>query len=277
MLRRRVLTALILIPCVLWLVWLAPPMVLPAAFAGIAMLAAWEWTLMMNLTGRSARLTYTLVILGIVLGGWLWLRTGGSALPVLAVGALGWLVAMACLVAFVRNPAKRVLPLLVSGLIGVVVLVAFWFAIVAIHDGGAFGPYWVTMLLLLVWGSDTGGYFAGRAWGRRKLAPRISPGKTWEGAIGSIVLGVIGGGVYYVCGRLLDFAPVGVSPLVFLGLALVTIIVAIVGDLFESMLKRRRGIKDSGGLLPGHGGVLDRIDGLLAAAPILALGVRGIS
>lgn len=261
----------------LWLVWLAPPAALPAVFAGIAMLGAWEWTHIMKLAGFVARLAYTLAILGLVLGGWLWLRTGGSALPVLAVGALWWLAAMACLAAFVRNPTRRVPPLFVSGLIGVVILVGFWFAIVAIHNGEAFGPYWVTMLLLLVWGSDTGGYFAGRAWGRRKLAPRISPGKTWEGAIGSIVLGMIGGGTYYACGRLLDFAPVGVSPLAFFGLALVTIIIAIVGDLFESMLKRQCGIKDSGGLLPGHGGVLDRIDGLLAAAPILALGVRGIS
>lgn len=276
MLRWRVLTALILIPCVLGLVWLAPPVVLPAVFAGIAMLGAWEWAFIMNLTGPAARLAYTLAVLGIVLSGWLWLRAGGSALPVLVAGALWWLAAMACLAAFVRNPAKPMPPLLVSALIGVVVLVAFWFAIVALHDEGAFGPYWVTMLLLLVWGSDTGGYFAGRTWGRCKLAPLISPGKTWEGAVGSILLGVMGGGTYYACGRLLDFAPAGVSPLMFLGLALVTIVIAIVGDLFESMLKRQRGIKDSGGLLPGHGGVLDRIDGLLAAAPILALGVRGI-
>ncbi|HET8701578.1 MAG TPA: phosphatidate cytidylyltransferase, partial [Nitrococcus sp.] len=268
MLKWRVLTALILIPCVLWLVWLAPPAALPAAFAAIAMLGAWEWARMMNLTSRVARLGYTLAILSLVLAGWQWLRAGGSALPVLAVGALWWLVAMACLVAFVRNPAMRLPPLIVSGLIGAVVLVVFWFAIVAIHDGEAFGSYWVTMLLLLVWGSDTGGYFAGRVWGQRKLAPLISPGKTWEGAIGSVVLGMIGGGTYYACGQLFGFAPVGVSPGVFLGLALVTIFIAIVGDLFESMLKRQCGIKDSGGLLPGHGGVLDRIDGLLAAAPI---------
>ncbi|MDN5848322.1 MAG: phosphatidate cytidylyltransferase [Nitrococcus sp.] len=277
MLRWRLLTALTLVPCLLWLVWLAPPEALPAAFAGIAILGAWEWTSLMNLTSYIARLTYTLVILGIVLGGWLWLRAGGSALPVLIMGALWWLIAIACLAEFGRKPVKRVPHLLVSAPIGVVVLVSFWFAIVAIHGGADFGPYWVTMLLLLVGGSDTGGYVAGRTWGRRKLAPRISPDKTWEGAVGSVVLGVAWGGAYYVCGRSLDFAPAGVSPVVFLALALVTTVVAIVGDLFESMMKRRRGIKDSGRLLPGHGGVLDRIDGLLAAAPILALGVRGVS
>ena len=277
MLRWRVLTALVLIPCMLWLVWRAPPAALPVAFGGIAVFGAWEWSRLMNLTSHAARLGYTLAILGIVFGGWLWLAAGGSAMPMVVVGALWWLVALGWLAAFVRKPTARVPPRLASALIGAVVLVAFWFAIVTMHDEAAFGPYWVTMLLLLVWGGDTGGYFAGRLWGRHKLALRISPGKTWEGAIGSIILGVFGGGAFYVCGRVLDFAPTGVSPLVFLGLALVTIGVAIVGDLFESMLKRQRGIKDSGGLLPGHGGVLDRIDGLLAAAPILALGVRGIS
>ncbi|MCO6440408.1 MAG: phosphatidate cytidylyltransferase [Nitrococcus mobilis] len=277
MLRWRVLTALVLIPGVLWLVWLAPPALLSAAFAGIVVLGAWEWTLLMNLTSHRGRLAYTFAILVIVFGGWLWLSSGGSAMPVLVAGASWWVVAMAWLVAFVRNPSKRRPPLFAFALSGTVVLVAFWFAVVATHDKGAFGPYWVTMLLFLVWGSDTGGYFVGRAWGRHKLAPRLSPGKTWEGVIGSLILGVLLGAVYYACGRALGFAPEGIKPVVFLGLALVTIGSAIVGDLFESMLKRQRGIKDSGGLLPGHGGVLDRIDGLLAAAPILALSVRGIS
>lgn len=277
MLRWRVLTALVLIPGVLWLVWLAPPALLSAAFAGIVVLGAWEWTLLMNLTSHGSRLAYTFTVLVIVFGGWLWLSSGGSAMPVLVVGALWWLVAIAWLVAFIRNPVKPRPPPLGFALIGAVVLVAFWFAIVATHDKEAFGPYWVTMLLLLVWGSDTGGYFAGRTWGRHKLAPRLSPGKTWEGVIGSMILGVLLGGVYYACGRALGFAPAGIRLVVLLGLALVTIGISIIGDLFESMLKRQRGIKDSGGLLPGHGGVLDRIDGLLAAAPILALGVRGIS
>ncbi len=276
MLRWRVLTALVLIPGVLWLVWLAPPELLSAAFAGIVVLGAWEWTFLMNLTSHRGRLVYTLTILLVVLGGWLWLRSGGSAIPVLVMGVLWWVVAMVWLITFVRNPGRRRPPLPVFALIGAVILVAFWFAIVATHDKGGFGPYWVTMLLFLVWGSDTGGYFAGRAWGRHKLAPRVSPGKTWEGVIGSMVLGVLLGGVYYACGWALGFSA-GIRPMAFLGLALITIGIAIVGDLFESMLKRQRGIKDSGGLLPGHGGVLDRIDGLLAAAPILALGVRGIS
>lgn len=277
MLKWRVLTALVLIPCMLWIVWRAPPAALPVAFAIIAVFGAWEWSRLINLESHAARLGYTLAILAIVSGGWLWLGAGGSAMPIVIVGALWWLIAMGWLASFVRRPTTGGPPRLAAALVGALVLVAFWFAVVTLHDEPAFGPYWVTMLLLLVWGGDTGGYFAGRLWGRHKLAFRISPGKTWEGVLGSLFLGVLGGGAYHLWGRMLDFAPSGVSPMVFLGLALVTIGVAIVGDLFESMLKRQRGIKDSGALLPGHGGVLDRIDGLLAAAPILALGVRGIS
>ncbi|MDN5871399.1 MAG: phosphatidate cytidylyltransferase, partial [Nitrococcus sp.] len=168
MLRRRLLTALALVFCALWLVWLAPPEALPAVFAGIVMLGAWEWTSLMNLTGYIARLSYTLAILGLVFCAWLWLRAGGSALPALVMGALWWLIAIACLAKFSRNPAQRVPHLLFSAPIGAVALVTFWLAIAAIHSDAAFGPYWVTMLLLLVGGSDTGGNIAGRTWGRCK-------------------------------------------------------------------------------------------------------------
>ena len=125
------------------------------------------------------------------------------------------------------------------------------------------GALWLIWLLLLVGVADVGAYFTGRAWGRRKLAPRLSPGKTWEGAAGGALLSaLVGGGVLAAWGRLSWF---------LVGVTLLLIAVGVFGDLLESLLKREAGAKDSGTLLPGHGGVLDRIDSALAALPVFAL------
>jgi len=123
-------------------------------------------------------------------------------------------------------------------------------------------------MMVLIWGADTGAYFAGRAFGKRKLAPQVSPGKSWEGVAGAMGVTVV---VALVGGALLDVSGVALFGLVIL--SLITVAFSIVGDLMESLMKRRVGVKDSGTLLPGHGGVLDRIDSLTAAAPIFALGV----
>ncbi|MGB4876542.1 MAG: phosphatidate cytidylyltransferase, partial [Candidatus Competibacter sp.] len=143
-----------------------------------------------------------------------------------------------------------------------------WAALMALRAD--YGPRSVVFLLLLVWAADIGAYFAGRRWGRRKLAPAISPGKTWEGALGgglaTLVLALVGAA----------FLKVGASGFGFVAVCLITMGFSIAGDLFESMMKRQSGLKDSGSLLPGHGGVLDRVDSLSAAAPVFLLGLYGI-
>jgi phosphatidate cytidylyltransferase len=151
---------------------------------------------------------------------------------------------------------------------GVIVLAAPWVAFMALRD--EFGPAYVLFLFLLVWIADIGAYFAGRRWGRRKLAVTISPGKTWEGALGA--------GMAALMFALAGAAVLGVGARWpwFVAICMVTVGFSIVGDLFESMLKRQCGMKDSGTLLPGHGGVLDRVDSLTAAAPIFLLGLYGM-
>jgi phosphatidate cytidylyltransferase len=159
---------------------------------------------------------------------------------------------------------------IVLSLVGCVALIATWVAVVQLQ---ARSPALLLALMAIVWVADTAAYFAGRRFGRRKLAPSISPGKTWEGVYGALVAVA----VYALA--LLPFAeragysdpllPAGAIAWVALVLALAG--VSIVGDLFESQLKRHRGVKDSGKLLPGHGGVLDRIDALMAALPPAAL------
>ncbi len=160
----------------------------------------------------------------------------------------------------VRNPV-------VLGIVGLIVLLPMWLALVRLQAA----PWLLLLFMSIVWIADTAAYLAGRTWGRRKLAPRISPGKSWEGVLGAAVAL----GAYYVL--LWVLVPVGERPfaavpglLVFAGI----LALSIEGDLFESWMKREAGVKDSGQLLPGHGGILDRIDGLTSTMPAAALALH---
>lgn len=140
-------------------------------------------------------------------------------------------------------------------------------AITAMYGLWQMSPWWLMYVFLLVWCADSGAYFVGRKLGKRKLAPNVSPNKSVEGLIGGLITaGVVAG----VVGHYLQLS--GMALFWFLGLSALTVGASVLGDLFESMLKRRAGIKDSGNILPGHGGVLDRIDSLLSATPVFAFG-----
>ncbi len=268
MLKARVLTALVLGPALLAAVWLLPTGPVAAILGVIAALAAWEWTHLMGLKDTGGRLLALALFVVTLAGGWALLEIE-SAVPVVLVGAVGWWVlASLWTLAYGFGRGDGPPPLALSAAVGWVVLWPCWLALVYLHGHTPWGPFWLTFLLLLVWAADTGAYFAGRAYGRHRLAPRISPGKTWEGVAGGAVLAVaVGAGLVAV---LQPHAP----PWLYLVLLLVAVVVvSVVGDLFESMLKRRGGLKDSGGILPGHGGILDRVDSLTAAAPVLAAGL----
>jgi phosphatidate cytidylyltransferase len=149
-----------------------------------------------------------------------------------------------------------------------VVLVPAWWALVALHGVSPSGRYYLLFLLVLVWVADSAAYFSGRLWGTNKLAPRISPGKTWEGVWGALIAGLVLG----VLGVIL-FGVQGSRWVAFVALCAATVAFSILGDLAESAFKRQSGLKDSGQLLPGHGGILDRVDSLTAAAPVFMLGL----
>jgi phosphatidate cytidylyltransferase len=148
---------------------------------------------------------------------------------------------------------------------GLLVLVPAWFSFVVLRCYDPGGRWFVLALLLVVWAADASAYFAGRAFGRHRLAPGISPGKSWEGFVAGLAGAALAGAVAGI------WSPVG--PAVLAPLAAVAALVSVVGDLVESRLKRAAGAKDSGRLIPGHGGLLDRIDSLTAAAPMFALGL----
>lgn len=260
MLKQRIITALWLAPlALLGLFWLDGNAF--ALFtAGIVLLATWEWVNLAGHAGQRARLRGTMAMAIIML--LLWNTATVHAVWPLWLGVAGWLVNLYWVMSYPDKvtqwqPSPRRLAM------GLWVLLPCWVGFVSLRESGA---EWLLFVLLLVWCADTGAYFAGRAYGRHKLAPAVSPGKTWEGVAGGLVATTL---------LALAFT-VWQSLSLGQGLALIVItwlvtLVSVLGDLLESMLKRHRGIKDSSALLPGHGGVLDRIDSLTAAVPWFAL------
>ncbi len=271
MLKQRVLTALVLAPLIIALVFLTTTVVFAALLGVIFLAGLWEWTRMSGMRNRPLRacllLGYAIVMValwGVVRSNWWWL-------PAL-VGVAWWLVATLWLrnmrFAADRTPAHVALKLFA----GLLVVVPAWCAVVAMHGGAATlapprSAWWVIFFACIVIAADSGAYFAGTRFGGRKLAPSISPGKTWAGVYGALVcaavIGLAGGWVAHASPGLL----IGV-----IALALVTVAFSIIGDLFESLVKRHAGVKDSGALFPGHGGLFDRMDSLVAALPVFVLG-----
>lgn len=265
-LQQRIGTALLLAPLAVAAVLFLPTPWMALFLALVVILGAWEWAVLSGVTG-TGRVAY-LALTGVCMG-LLWLMPGLLLYLLLAAAIWWWGLAVYLLRLRAVEHARGVeLGLLALGLL---VLIGPWAALVHLHrlEGGlAEGPLLVLALLLLIWLADTAAYFAGRRWGRRKLAPVLSPGKTRAGLYGGL-----GGACAF--GAALGWA-LGLTAPQALSLILIctlTAFISVVGDLFESLLKRRREVKDSGRLLPGHGGVLDRIDSITAGAPVFALGV----
>ncbi len=269
---RRVATALPLAAAALAAIWWLDNYWLALGFAVITLLGAWEWG---RLCGLSlARNTfYVLIIAGCVSAIYFsdFHLDDRWAVP----GFLWWLAIALWVTSQSRVEKPRALPRWLRLIAGVLTLVLAWASLTSLHAISAQGAFWLTLLFALVWGSDTGAFFSGRRWGHHSLAPAISPGKTWEGFAGGLLIGVIIALLIYAAGSLQGLALPSISWV--LPVCVMVIGFSVVGDLAESLLKRQIGAKDSGHLLPGHGGVLDRVDALLAAAPVLAMALTRVS
>ena len=257
MLKQRVITALILAPLVVGAVYLMTVAQFAVMVALVLCLAVYEWAgFFFSAREYIAKGAYCLLFLA---GTYVLWNTPEWLAGYLLVACVVWFLAFCAVLAFPRGKGLFQSQLLLVPL-GLALPLFAWLAATHIHAMYQ-GPHWILWLLILVWGADIGAYFAGRAFGERKLAPQVSPGKTWAGVGGGLLLG---GGV---CAIALSVWQ-GFS---LAGLALVAglVMVSVFGDLFESLLKRATDRKDSGNLLPGHGGMLDRLDSVMAVLPIL--------
>ncbi len=263
MFKQRVVTASILAPLALGSVFLLPLSGFAVVMALVLMIGAWEWGNFALYSRRMRALFVALVGLVIAL---IYPFVAVLTLPILILAVLFWVFAITRVV---RYPSTLGIDGTLTKLVtGLLVLVPAWVAMVGLkaHESA---HLLLLLLFLLVWGADIGAYFAGKRFGRVKLLPKVSPGKTREGVYGGLLAAMlIGLGFSIVLGLS------STSIILLLALSALVVVVSVFGDLFESMFKRERGIKDSGVILPGHGGVLDRVDSLTAAAPLFLLGIQ---
>lgn len=269
MLKQRLLTAAILIPLVVWGLLSLSTAVISAILALFVLVGGWEWARLLGLTTSAARVAYAVLVAAVLWGAQQFVTNVDSAMTmVLLLAVLWWLVGTVMVFRYRGAMGLSSGDRMAGAVIGLLVLVPTWLALVHLHGNSQQGPAWVLFLMVLIWGADSGAYFVGRKWGRRKLAPHVSPGKSVEGVLGGMVTSI----AIAMVGMVILDMPL-TSALWFIPLCFVVVAFSVIGDLFESLFKRRVGVKDSGQILPGHGGVLDRIDSLTTAAPFFTLGL----
>lgn len=263
MLKTRLLTAAVITPLVILAIWFLPLKWFSLLATIIVAWCAWEWSTLIGLRQRLARFVYVALIV-LMLGITFYVPEVYIFWAALIVWVWAWLGVFSYAKGY-SALGFDILP--IKALMGFVALIPFWLALNVLKDT-SLGPVLLIFALFIVIAVDVGAYFVGRYLGRVRLIPRVSPNKTWEGLIGGLVLAIIVAFIYGYARHLYwaNMVELGV-------LALITGIFAVIGDLYESMQKRQAGVKDSGNILPGHGGILDRLDSVIAALPIFALGL----
>lgn len=297
MLKQRIITAAILATVVISAVLMLPSDYFSLLIAIIVLIGAWEWLNLIDITSSAKRSVFIGTLIFAMLFIHLWTYILEALVPVMDYladkykfqiedirkqsGILEWLVIPAVLFWLLAMQLIRVAPqqtlslqlrLRYKALIGWGILLASWMFLSRLR--AFYGSEMTLYFLLLIWVADIAAYFSGRKWGKTKLAPDISPGKTVEGVYGALISAAVCAIILCITlsiiyGKPITFMVAGDLIL----LSIITVQISVYGDLFFSLVKRQRGVKDSGNLLPGHGGVLDRIDSLIAAAPVFYAGI----
>lgn len=260
MLKQRILTALIALSVLAIVLFFVPPVVARAAVVVLILAGAWEWGGFLAGESNGARIAYTLFI-GALVGALLVAQDNPLVVENVFRLALVWWLSALVWMLFFPTPIPRAL----TWVCGALVLVPAWAALDFLYRQA---PDLLIFVLLIVWVADIGAFFVGKGFGRVKLAPQISPGKTWEGVLGGLTAVVL---LAAVGSRYFD-----IDVAVLVPFCVAVAMLSVVGDLTVSMFKRTAGIKDSGSLFPGHGGVLDRIDSVTAASPLFALALAWV-
>jgi len=281
LLKQRIITALILAPAAILAIFYLPITYFSGLLMAIVAIGAWEWARFMGLTKKTERLAYAGVTVALIALLWSflpvvqpWLNVSGlqhEITSLLWLSVIWWLCAALLMVFYPKSSVLWANNKFIIALFGWLTLVPTWLAFMVLRTNNHLidefhGAQLLMYLFMLVWSADVGAYFVGKSMGKHKLMPNVSPGKTIEGFLGGVVCAAL---LTLVVGFTLQW-----SGEQFITAVVVTILIStisVLGDLTESMFKRQAGVKDSGTILPGHGGILDRIDSLTATAPVFAL------
>lgn len=264
MFKLRLVSTVLLLPLAVAAILFLPNIYIAIISGLILAIAAWEWLQMSVLKDSKIRF---LLLLSLIVVAYSLLSVGLHPMWILYSALLWWLCAFIGVLYYPEgNSIWR--EWMLQPFIGIVLFVPAWLSFNTLHAQSIFGPVWVLLGCALIWGADIGAYIFGKLWGKNKLLASVSPGKTWAGLYGGIATSCLIMVIFYFWYKP-DF-----NIIQAIWLAMMTVTFAVIGDLFESMQKRIYGVKDSGKIIPGHGGIFDRIDSMLAAFPIYFLGLQ---
>jgi phosphatidate cytidylyltransferase len=279
MLKQRIITALILAPLALLAILFLPVEQFKIVVAGVVALGAYEWANMSGINGRVSKATFMaliLIICGILIfavdGQSVWYQgeLNGLYKGILGIAAAWWAVSLGMILTYPKYSSAWTDNIPIRAAFGILTLIPTWVAVISLRTNlyevdPFYGASLIFYVLGIVWAADIGAFFVGVKFGKHKLRPNVSPGKSIEGLLGGVTasLAII---AFAALHYNFDASRIGLHVLI----GIITVAVSALGDLNESMFKRCAGIKDSGKLLPGHGGIMDRIDSLTAAFPVFA-------
>lgn len=265
--KQRVATASILAPVVLIATFYLNNVYFSALLAVFIVIGAWEWAGMCGYQQLKPKLAYVIVVLLLLSACFVIKNTVFSGL-IITLAIIWWVGALVMVVRYQMGKGLKISHKYLKAGMGVIILVPAWLSLVLLHAKQNDGVLLVVFLFVLIWLADSAAYFSGHLWGKAKLADAVSPGKTWAGVYGAIIVSAFAGAIFALATGLQ--VP---DIIIFSFICSFTVSVSVLGDLIESLIKRLGNVKDSGCIFPGHGGVMDRIDSLAAAAPIFLAGL----